>query len=85
MEQKINNSLREQIAKRETKSVVAGDRSEIMSVVQKALEEAWKRNLIIISSNFSDVKKGVLLSVFPNNEATGKQLAKSLKKIQNNI
>ncbi len=39
LEQKINNSLREQIAKRETKSVVAGDRSEIMSVVQQALDE----------------------------------------------
>lgn len=37
LEQKINNSLKEQIAKRTTEKVVAGDRSEIMSVVQKAL------------------------------------------------
>ncbi|MCH2191285.1 MAG: protease modulator HflC [Gammaproteobacteria bacterium] len=39
LEQKINNSLKEQIAKRNTEDVVAGDRSEIMSVVQKALDE----------------------------------------------
>ncbi len=39
LEQKINNSLKEQIAKRTTEKVVAGDRSEIMSVVQKALDE----------------------------------------------
>lgn len=38
LEQKINNSLKEQIAKRTTEKVVAGDRSEIMSVVQKALD-----------------------------------------------
>jgi len=39
LEQKINNSLKEQIAKRTTEKVVAGDRNEIMSVVQKALDE----------------------------------------------
>ncbi|MBX2848022.1 MAG: protease modulator HflC [Acidiferrobacterales bacterium] len=39
LEQKINNSLKEQIAKRKIEDVVAGDRSEIMSVVQKALDE----------------------------------------------
>lgn len=39
LEQKINNSLKEQIAKRTTEKVVAGDRSEIMSVVQKALDD----------------------------------------------
>ncbi len=38
LEQKINNSLKEQIAKRTTEKVVAGDRNEIMSVVQKALD-----------------------------------------------
>jgi len=38
LEQKINNSLKEQIAKRKTEDVVAGDRSQIMSVVQKALD-----------------------------------------------
>ncbi len=42
LEQKINNSLKEQIAKRTTEKVVAGDRSEIMSVVQKALDQEAK-------------------------------------------
>ena len=39
LEQKINNSLKEQVAKRKTEDVVAGDRNEIMSVVQKALDQ----------------------------------------------
>lgn len=41
LEQKINNSLKAQIAKRTISDVVAGDRIEIMNVVQTAiLEEA---------------------------------------------
>ena len=43
LEQKINNSLKEQIAKRTTEKVVAGDRSEIMSVVQQALVQEAKQ------------------------------------------
>ncbi|MFT6725274.1 MAG: membrane protease subunit HflC, partial [Arenicella sp.] len=39
LEQKINNSLKAQIAKRTISDVVAGDRSEIMNVVQKEVEE----------------------------------------------
>lgn len=42
LQQKINNSLKEQIAKRTTEKVVAGDRNEIMSVVQEALVEEAK-------------------------------------------
>lgn len=38
LEQKVNNSLKEQIAKRTIGEVVAGDRAEIMSIVQKAVD-----------------------------------------------
>ncbi len=39
LEQKINNSLKAQIAKRTISDVVAGDRVEIMNVVQSAIVE----------------------------------------------
>ena len=39
LEQKINNSLKAQIAKRTISEVIAGDRVEIMNVVQKAIDE----------------------------------------------
>ncbi len=39
LEQKINNSLKAQIAKRTISDVVAGDRIEIMNVVQTAIVE----------------------------------------------
>jgi membrane protease subunit HflC len=39
LEQKINNSLKAQIANRTISDVVAGDRVEIMNVVQKEVEE----------------------------------------------
>ena len=38
LEQKINNSLKEQIAKRTISDVVAGERNKIMAVVQKAID-----------------------------------------------
>jgi len=38
LEQKINNSLKEQIAKRSIREVVAGDRAEIMTFVQSAID-----------------------------------------------
>lgn len=42
LEQKINNSLKAQIAKRTISDVVAGDRIEIMNIVQKAIDEEAK-------------------------------------------
>ncbi|NNC99400.1 MAG: protease modulator HflC [Gammaproteobacteria bacterium] len=39
LEQKINNSLKEQIAKRTITDVVAGDRIEIMNIVQRAIDQ----------------------------------------------
>ncbi len=39
------------------------------------LEKAWQKELVVFSSALSHVKKGVLFSMYPNNELHGKQLA----------
>lgn len=39
LEQKINNSLKEQIAQRTITDIVAGDRVEVMRIVQKAIDD----------------------------------------------
>jgi len=42
LEQKINNSLKEQIAKRSISAIVAGDRIEIMNIVQQTIDAEAK-------------------------------------------
>ena len=37
------------------------------------LEKAWQKKVIVFSSAISHVKKGVLFSLYPNNESHGKQ------------
>jgi len=39
LEQKINNSLKEQIAQRTISDIVAGDRRKVMDIVQKAIDD----------------------------------------------
>tara|TARA_R110002049_G_scaffold182042_1_gene349741 strand:+ start:18013 stop:18966 length:954 start_codon:yes stop_codon:yes gene_type:complete len=38
------------------------------------LEKAWQKKVIVFSSAISHVKKGVLFSLYPNNESHGKEL-----------
>lgn len=52
-----------------------GGRSLKWPVMQKLLDIAWRKGIIIISSHASDVKKGVLLSFMPDHEAMGKNLS----------
>ena len=42
------------------------------------LEKAWQKHIVVFSSALSHVKKGVLFSMYPNNEAHGEQLASLL-------
>ena len=42
LSQKVNNSLRDEVAKRTISQVVAGDRAQIMGVVQQAVDEEAK-------------------------------------------
>ncbi len=39
------------------------------------LEKAWQKHMVVFSSALSHVKKGVLFSMYPNNEKHGEQLA----------
>lgn len=39
------------------------------------LEESWKRNLVVFSSNPAHVKRGVLFSMYPDNVGMGRSLA----------
>lgn len=56
------------------------------------LEKAWQKKIVVFSSAVSHVKKGVLFSMYPDNNLHGEQLAKLIssktwegKKIENKI
>lgn len=59
-------------------------RSLEKALMYKMLEDSWKRNLIVFSSKFSDVKKGVLFSLYPDNKAMGESLYALLVKYREN-
>lgn len=44
-------------------------------VVPLVLEQAWSRGLVVFSSNVSHVKRGVLFSLYPDNQELGRALA----------
>jgi len=46
------------------------------------LEAAWADKLVVFSSNFADVKRGVLFSLYPDNRAMGIRLARMLQQLQ---
>lgn len=45
------------------------------SVLPLVLQESWRRNLAVFSSNFGHVKRGVLFSLYPDNTELGRHLA----------
>ncbi len=47
------------------------------SVLPLVLKESWERNLVVFSSSFAHVKRGVLFSLYPNNIELGRHLADS--------
>jgi putative ABC transport system substrate-binding protein len=50
---------------------------EDSSVLPLVLRESWTRNLVIFSSSFGHVRRGVLFSLYPNNIELGRRLAGS--------
>jgi putative ABC transport system substrate-binding protein len=50
---------------------------EDSSVLPFVLQESWKRNLAVFSSNIGHVKRGVLFSLYPDNAELGRHLADS--------
>lgn len=47
-------------------------------LLNKVLQDSWDSKIIIISNSLSDVKRGALISVYPDNKSIGKQLAQLL-------
>jgi len=46
------------------------------SILMLVLEAAWKKRIVVFSSNPSHVKRGALFSLYPDNEKMGRTLAK---------
>ncbi|MGH1469610.1 MAG: ABC transporter substrate binding protein [Cellvibrionaceae bacterium] len=61
-----------------------GGPSREKSLMQSILATAWSKDQSIISSNLSDVKRGALFSMYPDNVAMGRELGKLLKERQEN-
>ncbi|XVJ69833.1 MAG: hypothetical protein HEQ39_09390 [Rhizobacter sp.] len=47
------------------------------AVLPLVLNEAWKRQLVLLSSSLAHVKRGVLMAPFPDNRRMGRALAES--------
>ncbi|MEX1031752.1 MAG: hypothetical protein WDZ30_00185 [Cellvibrionaceae bacterium] len=56
-----------------------GGPSRESSILQTILQKAWSGDQIVISSNLSDVRRGALYALYPNNREMGRELAKLLK------
>ena len=54
------------------------------SIIQNILETAWRKEQIVFSSNLSDVKRGVLFAMYPDNVGMGQQLAQLLDELKAN-
>ena len=46
------------------------------SILMLVLEAAWKKKIVVFSSNPSHVKRGALFSLYPDNEKMGRALAR---------
>lgn len=54
-------------------------------ILPELLKTAWNKNIILFSSRFSDVKKGVLFSLYSDNYSLGKRLAMIAGKINQGL
>ena len=93
LQQKVNNSLKEQIAKRTISEVIAGDRTEIMEFVQQAVDEEAKSigiKVIDVRLKRVDLADEIQDNVFnrmrtereriaKEKRATGSELAESIR------
>jgi putative ABC transport system substrate-binding protein len=48
---------------------------DVSTILPLVLQESWNRSIAVFSSNFGHVRRGVLFSLYPDNEALGKRLA----------
>jgi membrane protease subunit HflC len=78
LEQKINNSLKEQIAKRTITAIVAGDRIEIMNIVQQTIDaEAASIGIEVIDVRLKrvDLADEIQSNVFGRMQSERKRIA----------
>ncbi|WP_086931739.1 ABC transporter substrate binding protein [Agarilytica rhodophyticola] len=75
----------EQVASKEALWLPYSGKSVPKALRQEILEAAWKRKLIVFSSNLSDVNKGILFSLFADHNATGKQLFELMESRKNTL
>lgn len=54
------------------------------AILPLLLEEAWDRRFAVFSANPSQVSKGALFALYPNNEGMGRRLAKMALQPRNN-
>lgn len=54
------------------------------AVLNDLLEAAWRKNFVVFSSHFSDIKRGVFFALYPNNQSMGMRLAALLKQTPSN-
>lgn len=79
LQQKVNNSLKEQIAKRTISEVIAGDRTEIMEFVQKAVDEEAKTigiKVIDVRLKRVDLADEIQVNVFDRMRTERERIAK---------
>jgi len=56
---------------------------EDSSILPLVLQESWNQGIAVFSSNFGHVRRGVLFSLYPDNEALGASLASLASDILN--
>jgi putative ABC transport system substrate-binding protein len=56
---------------------------EDSSILPLVLQESWNQSIAVFSSNFGHVRRGVLFSLYPDNEALGGSLASLASEILN--
>jgi len=49
--------------------------AEENTILPLVLQESWNQSIAVFSSNFSHVRRGVLFSLYPDNQGLGKRLA----------
>lgn len=76
--QKLLSSLNSEAIKTSAIWIPQNSIQKNKPLLNKVLQDSWDNKIIIISSSLSDVKRGALISVYPDNKAIGKQLAQLL-------
>jgi len=70
--------LKKQSKKKEALWLCRSGKSLDKALMGNLLSVSWRKDLTVFSSNLSDVSRGVLFSLYPDNKKTGRQLGDML-------